>query len=346
MKKCFWVGLCLLIIAGGVVFWGYQQVSHFVEQPVSVQGQDQLLTLERGTTGGKLAALLEREGLLQDARLLPWLLKLQPQLNKIKAGTYSLNGVHTVGDLLQVLNAGKEAQFSVQFIEGDTFKSWRKKVENAPHLTQTLQGKSEAEIYSLLALPQDAAAPAKIEGWLYPDTYHYTPGSTDLELLQRASAHMSNVLAQAWSQRAADLPLENPYQLLILASIVEKETALAAERGKVAGVFINRLNKHMKLQTDPTVIYGMGEQYDGNIRRKDLEAPTPYNTYVIDGLPPTPIAMPSESALMAAAQPEKHDFLYFVADGSGGHQFSRTLAEHNRAVQQYLRWYRSQQKPK
>ncbi|WP_040977050.1 endolytic transglycosylase MltG [Necropsobacter massiliensis] len=343
MKKCFSVLLILLMLASGSAWWGYRQLLGFAAQPVQVAHSDQLLTVERGVTGTKLAALLEQQGLLQDARLLPWLLKLQPQLNKVKAGTYSLNGVHTVADLLQVLNAGKEAQFSVQFIEGDTFKSWRKKLENAPHLAQTLQGKNEAEIYHLLALPQDFAAPAKIEGWLYPDTYHYTPGSSDLELLQRAAAQMKKRLAQAWAQRDNALPLENPYQMLILASIVEKETALTTERGKIAGVFVNRLNNNMKLQTDPTVIYGMGEHYTGNIRRKDLEQATPYNTYVIDGLPPTPIAMPSESALMAVAQPEKHDFLYFVADGSGGHKFSRTLTEHHRAVQEYLRWYRTQQ---
>lgn len=153
---------------------------------------------------------------------------------------------------------------------------------------------------------------------------------------------MKKVLAQAWEKRNADLPLANAYEMLILASIVEKETAIEAERGKVASVFINRLRQNMRLQTDPTVIYGMGEKYDGNIRKKDLETPTAYNTYIISGLPPTPIAMPSESALFAVAKPEKTDYLYFVADGSGGHKFSKTLAEHNRAVQQYLRWYRSQ----
>ena len=252
MKKFFVFLLILLLILGGVGFWGYQKLTSFVHTPVNVT-QDQLLTIERGTTGSKLAALLEQEKILDNADLLPWLLKLQPQLNKVKAGTYSLTGVKTLQDLLDMINSGKEAQFSVKFIEGKTFKEWRKNLESAPHLKQTLQG-------------------------------------------------------------------------------------------KVASVFINRLKANMKLQTDPTVIYGMGESYTGNIRKKDLETITPYNTYMIEGLPPTPIAMVSESALQAVAHPAKTDFYYFVADGSGGHKFTRNLNEHNKAVQEYLRWYRSQQK--
>ena len=152
---------------------------------------------------------------------------------------------------------------------------------------------------------------------------------------------MKKALDKAWNERDENLPLANPYEMLILASIVEKETGIAEERAKVASVFVNRLKVKMKLQTDPTVIYGMGENYNGNIRKKDLETPTPYNTYMIDGLPPTPIAMPSESALQAVAHPENTDFYYFVADGTGGHKFSHNLNEHNKAVQEYLRWYRS-----
>ena len=186
----------------------------------------------------------------------------------------------------------------------------------------------------------------KPEGWIYPDTYNYTPNSTDTALLKRAAERMVKTLDKAWAERDKDLPLNNPYEMLILASIVEKETGIAAERGKVASVFINRLKLKMKLQTDPTVIYGMGDSYDGNIRKKDLEQPTAYNTYVIDGLPPTPIAAPSEGALMAVAKPEKTNFLYFVADGTGGHKFSTNINDHNRAVQEYLRWYRSNQKGK
>ena len=346
MKKFFVFLLILLLILGGVGFWGYQKLTEFVHTPVNVT-QDQLLTIERGTTGSKLAALLEQEKILEHADLLPWLLKLQPQLNKVKAGTYSLTGVKTLQDLLDMLNSGKEAQFSVKFIEGKTFKEWRKNLENAPHLKQTLQDKTDKEIMALLDIPAVAKAVYEwnnIDGWLYPDTYNYTPNSTDLELLKRSTTRLQKALDKAWSERDENLPLADPYQMLILASIVEKETGIAAERPQVASVFINRLKANMKLQTDPTVIYGMGENYTGNIRKKDLETMTPYNTYMIEGLPPTPIAMVSESALQAVAHPEKTDFYYFVADGSGGHKFTRNLNEHNKAVQEYLRWYRNQQK--
>ena len=346
MKKFFVFLLILLLILGGVGFWGYQKLTEFVDTPVNVT-QDQLLTIERGTTGSKLAALLEQEKILEHADLLPWLLKLQPQFNKVKAGTYSLTGVKTLQDLLDMINSGKEAQFSVKFIEGKTFKEWRKNLENAPHLKQTLQGKTDKEIMALLDIPAVAKAVYEwnnMDGWLYPDTYNYTPNSTDLELLKRSTTRLQKALDKAWNERDENLPLADPYQMLILASIVEKETGIAAERPQVASVFINRLKANMKLQTDPTVIYGMGESYTGNIRKKDLETMTPYNTYMIEGLPPTPIAMVSESALQAVAHPEKTDFYYFVADGSGGHKFTRNLNEHNKAVQEYLRWYRSQQK--
>ena len=346
MKKFFVFLLILLLILGGVGFWGYQKLTEFVDTPVNVT-QDQLLTIERGTTGSKLAALLEQEKILEHADLLPWLLKLQPQLNKVKAGTYSLTGVKTLQDLLDMINSGKEAQFSVKFIEGKTFKEWRKNLENAPHLKQTLQGKSDKEIMALLDIPAVAKAVYEwnnMDGWLYPDTYNYTPNSTDLELLKRSTTRLQKALDKAWNERDENLPLTDPYQMLILASVVEKETGIAAERPQVASVFINRLKANMKLQTDPTVIYGMGERYTGNIRKKDLETMTPYNTYMIEGLPPTPIAMVSESALQAVAHPAKTDFYYFVADGSGGHKFTRNLNEHNKAVQEYLRWYRSQQK--
>ena len=346
MKKFFVFLLILLLILSGVGFWGYQKLTEFVHTPVNVT-QDQLLTIERGTTGSKLAALLEQEKILEHADLLPWLLKLQPQLNKVKAGTYSLTGVKTLQDLLDMINSGKEAQFSVKFIEGKTFKEWRKNLENAPHLKQTLQGKSDKEIMALLDIPAVAKAVYEwnnMDGWLYPDTYNYTPNSTDLELLKRSTTRLQKALDKAWNERDENLPLADPYQMLILASIVEKETGVAVERPQVASVFINRLRANMKLQTDPTVIYGMGESYTGNIRKKDLETITPYNTYMIEGLPPTPIAMVSEGALQAVAHPAKTDFYYFVADGSGGHKFTRNLNEHNKAVQEYLRWYRSQQK--
>lgn len=350
MKKLFLLLSLIILAFAGYGLYLYQKIQALPQVALSIK-TDQLLKVERGVTGNKLAQLLEQEGILSEGKWLPYFLKLNPEVNKIKAGTYALNDVQNLGDLLALLNSGKEAQFAIPFIEGETFAQWRKKWETAPHLTQTLQGKRESEIFQLLQIDDLIDnAPAsktlkewqKLEGWLAPETYHYTADSTDLDLLKRAYQRQKNALSRAWQQRDKDLPLRNPYELLILASIVEKETALDSERAKVASVFINRLKRNMRLQTDPTVIYGMGEGYQGNIRKKDLETPTPYNTYVIDGLPPTPIAMPSERSLMAVALAEKTDLLYFVADGKGGHKFSRTLAEHNRAVQAYLNWYRSQ----
>ncbi|OOF59833.1 endolytic transglycosylase MltG [Rodentibacter genomosp. 2] len=348
MKKIFISLLIFLLIAMSAGFFGYQKLKAFQQETIKAQ-PDQLLFVERGTTGKKLAELFEQEKLIENAQFLPYLLKLQPEFNKIKAGVYSLNGIETVQELLILLNSGKEAQFNVKFIEGKTFKEWRKNLENAPHLTQTLKDKSDQEIFNLLNIPRlvkNIEEYKNLDGWLYPDTYNYTPNSTDLELLQRAVERLKKALDKAWNERDDNLPLANPHEMLVLASIVEKETGITAERAKVASVFINRLNAKMKLQTDPTVIYGMGENYQGNIRKKDLETPTAYNTYVIDGLPPTPIAMVSESALQAVAHPEKTDFYYFVADGSGGHKFTRNLNEHNKAVQDYLRWYRNQKNGK
>lgn len=339
MKKlCLFIVL-LLIITTGAGVWGYQQLQQFYHQPIQTK-PDQLLTLERGTTGKKLAALLEQENILPNAKWLPWLLKLRPQLNQVKAGTYSLNGINTVEDLLKLLSSGKEVQLGITFVPGDNLKTWLKQLSTAPQLQQTLADKSETDIYKLLNLPETTPEKQKLEGWLDPETYYYVPNSQDVDLLKRASERMRKNLDKAWANRDPDLILSTPYELLILASIVEKETAVASERPKIASVFLNRLKLKMKLQTDPTVIYGMGDAYQGNIRKKDLEQSTPYNTYVIDGLPPTPIAMPSEQSLMAVANPEKTDFLYFVADGSGGHKFTRNLSEHNRAVQDYLHWYK------
>ncbi|OJI45892.1 putative aminodeoxychorismate lyase [Vibrio vulnificus] len=201
-----------------------------------------------------------------------------------------------------------------------------------PYLVHELAGLSEAEIAKRLEIPYE-----KLEGLFLAETYHYTYGTSDVELLKRAHEKLNRVLDKHWQQRQDKLPLKNSYEALILASIIEKETAIDEERERVASVFVNRLNKRMRLQTDPTVIYGMGEAYDGNIRKKDLRTPTPYNTYVINGLPPTPIAMAGEASIAAALNPENSSYLYFVASGKGGHVFSKTLAEHNRAVRAYLR---------
>lgn len=336
--------LALLAVAGG--FWGYQQVQYLANQPIQAR-QDHLLTIERGMTGKKLGEYLVQQKLIGDSTFFPFLLRIQPELSAVKAGTYSLIGIKNVSELLQRISSGKEVQFAIRLGDGEQYKQQRQTLSRAAHLQQSLANKSESDIFDLLNLPLiEGQTLKKLEGWIYPDTYHYTANSTDLALLRRAILRMRQALDKAWQGRAKNLPLNNPYELLILASIVEKETALDSERAKVASVFINRLKRKMRLQTDPTVIYGMGDQYQGNIRRKDLEEKTAYNTYQIDGLPPTPIAMPSEASLQAVAHPEDIRALYFVADGSGGHTFSNTLVEHNQAVRHYLRWLRSQKNGK
>lgn len=325
------VGFLLLIAIGGGVY-AYQKLTQLAQQPIQPKG-DQLFVIEKGTSSQKLAQQLAEQGIINadDAKILPYLIRFHPEWSKFKAGVYSFEGKSSVAELLTHLNSGKEMQLSLQFIEGKTFKTWREQLAKAKFLKQTLADKSEAEIAHLLGLSQP-----KLEGWLAPDTYRYVPYSTDLDILKRAVRKQQGDLNEAWQHRAENLPLASPYEMLILASIVEKETGIAKERPQVASVFINRLKNKWKLQTDPTVIYGMGERYTGNIRKKDLLEPTPYNTYVIDGLPPSPIAMPSKASLNAVSQPDTTPYFYFVADGTGGHKFSRTNEEHNQAVREWI----------
>jgi UPF0755 protein len=260
-----------------------------------------------------------------------WILgRLLDKAASIRAGTYRLDRPLTPLEILDKLARGDVVLVPIRFVEGTTFRQWLAQLEGDPQLRHTLAGKDEGEIRALLGI-----ADGSLEGWFFPDTYRFSPGSSDLEILRRAHVEMARRLDEAWAGRAPDLPLATPYEALILASIVEKETGLAAERPLIASVFVNRLKLGMRLQTDPTVIYGMGERYDGNIRKKDLEADTPWNTYTRGGLPPTPIAMPGEEALRAAVRPADTRFLYFVARGDGSHEFSSTLEQHNRAVARY-----------
>ncbi len=250
--------------------------------------------------------------------------------NKIKAGEYLIPAKTTPEKLLDQLVRGKVIEYSLTLIEGWTFKQALAAVRSHPMIVQTLTSLSTDQIMERLG-----HAGVYPEGRFFPDTYLFPRGTTDAGVLKRAYQRMEKVLAEEWQGRAEGLPIKTPYEALILASIVEKETGVADERTQVAGVFTRRLQKGMLLQTDPTVIYGMGETYDGNIRRKDLRADTPYNTYVHPGLTPTPIALPGREAIHAALHPAEGDALYFVATGQGGHYFSATLKEHNQAVQKY-----------
>jgi UPF0755 protein len=284
-------------------------------------------------TGASLRAVartLHDEGLLADPHGF-WILgRVLGKATSIQAGTYRLEQPVTPTQLLDKLARGDVIFADASFVEGTTLRQWLEQLRANPRLKQTLAGKKPDEIARELGIAERSA-----EGWLFPDTYRFAPGTPDMEVLRRAHAAMKKRLQEAWEARDPKVPLASPYQALVLASIIEKETGAASERPQIASVFVNRLRAGMRLQTDPTVIYGMGESFAGNIRKKDLSVDTPWNTYTRDGLPPTPIAMPGAASLMAAVKPAQTDYLYFVSKGDGTHQFSKSLEEHNRAVAKY-----------
>jgi len=287
-------------------------------------------TVKSGATLKGLARQLHEEGLLPDPDTF-WIVgRALGKAGAIQAGTYRIEQPITPLELFDKLARGDVVFAEVAFIEGTTFRQWQEQLRANPRVRATLAARDPKAAASEIGIESSSA-----EGWLFPDTYRFAPGATDLEILKRAHAAMKKKLTDAWTERDPAIPLASPYEVLILASIIEKETGAGAERPLIASVFVNRLKTGMRLQTDPTVIYGMGQSFDGNIRKKDLAADTPWNTYTRDGLPPTPIAMPGEASLKAAVRPQESDYLYFVAKGDGTHQFSRTLDEHNRAVAKY-----------
>jgi UPF0755 protein len=288
------------------------------------------LTVRPGAGVASVARQLVDAGLLLEPYSLRALARLTDRAAAIQAGTYRLDKPIAPLELLDKLARGDVMLVEVRFIEGTTLRQWLGQLAREPKLRQVLEPRNDAGVRALLGLGEQSA-----EGWLFPDTYRFAPGISDADLLKRAHAAMKRRLEAAWEARDPELPLKTPYEALILASIVEKETGAAVERPLVASVFVNRIRKGMRLQTDPTVIYGMGESFDGNIRKRDLTTDTPWNTYTRDGLPPTPIAMPGEASLQAVSRPPRTEFLYFVGKGDGTHHFSRSLEEHNRAVAKY-----------
>jgi UPF0755 protein len=329
--------LILLLLAVAVTAAGAAAAAWWwLQRPLPLAAATVELSIEPGTSPNEVAQAWVRAGVMTDARLLFQWFRLSGDARRIRAGSYELEPGVTPRSLLARMVQGDEAFERVRLIEGWTFRQFRAALAAAPHLKPAGAAMAEAELMAAIGLPGVAA-----EGRFHPDTYLYSRGVSDLTVLRRAAELQSRRLAAAWAERAPDLPLQTPEQALVLASIIEKETGTAADRGQVAGVFINRLRLGMLLQTDPTVIYGIsdaiGLPFDGNLRKRDLLSDTPWNTYTRKGLPPTPIAMPGLASLRAAVQPDRTPALYFVARGDGSSVFSNDLAAHNRAVNQYQR---------
>lgn len=320
-------GLLLAAIALGLFTWKQHAA---LEQPLAVPDEALMLDVRPGDTPSGVLQRLEAEGVLEDAFWLRlyWRLNLSGQ--SLHTGEYRLSPTMTARDMIGLWQRGEVVQYSLTLVEGWNFRQLRSALQNQPKLEQTLDGLTDAEIMSRIG-----ASGQHPEGRFFPDTYRFTRGTSDADLLRRAYARLEQVLEEEWQQRAEGLPYKDAYQALIMASIIEKETGVPGERGEIAGVFVRRLARGMLLQTDPTVIYGMGEKYKGRITRTDLRTPTPYNTYTNAGLPPTPIAMVGREAIHAALHPADGTSLYFVARGDGSHVFSDTLNQHNRAVREY-----------
>lgn len=302
----------------------------WLQQPLPLKSESVELVIEPGMHARAVVQATVNAGVEVDPRLLFWWVRLSGQARQIKAGSYEITANTSPRRLLSKLVRGEEAQRVVTLVEGLTFVQLREVLRTARQLKPETEGLSDSAIMEKLGRPG-----VHPEGRFFPETYAYTRGSSDLDLLRRAMHAMDQRLEAAWVQRVSDSPLKSPEEALILASIVEKETGRSADRGLVSGVFNNRLRIGMRLQTDPTVIYGLGATFDGNLRRRDLETDTPWNTYTRAGLPPTPIAMPGKASLLAAVKPDSTRALYFVARGDGTSEFSETLDAHNRAVRKF-----------
>lgn len=326
----FWrvLALSLLILgaaaAGGAFWW--------LNQPLPLRTETVEVSIEPGTAPREIAQAWVQAGVQASPRLLYEWFRWSGQSRKIRAGSYEIGAGVTPIALLNKMVRGDETLAVVRLIEGWTFRQFRAELAKAEALKPTTAAMTDEQIMSALGAP--GLSP---EGRFHPDTYAYSKGSNDIAVLKRAYQAMHKKLDEAWAERTADTPLQTPDDALVLASIVEKETGAVADRARIAGVFANRLRIGMPLQTDPTVIYGLGTTFDGNLRKRDLQTDGPYNTYLRAGLPPTPISMPGKAALLAAVHPEATKALYFVSRGDGTSEFSETLADHNRAVNRYQR---------
>ncbi|WP_317928814.1 endolytic transglycosylase MltG [Halioxenophilus sp. WMMB6] len=325
LLKLLLIVAVLVIASGAYSVW---QFNLWLHKPLALESEV-ILQVERGSTITKTLINLANQGVVSYPKALLVYSKITKQ-TAIKQGEYRITPGMSWVDVNQMLISGNAIDHQLTLIEGWRAADALQALHDNPRVVRTLDSLLDPSLVN--QLPAEHANP---EGWFFADTYHFRSGDTDLAILLRAYNKMQTTLQQLWQQRSAGLPYDSPYQALIMASIVEKETGLASERAQIAGVFVRRLQKNMRLQTDPTVIYGLGDSYQGNLTRAHLSQPTDYNTYMIRGLPPTPIALVGYESLAAAMQPAEGDALYFVAKGDGSHQFSATLAEHNRAVRQY-----------
>lgn len=305
-------------------------LAYYAKSSLNIPSESQTVVIKADSGLSSIASQLVDQGVIENKLPFVLLARALRKESTLQAGEYTLNKNTTPYELLLSLNKGRTTQGKITFIEGKSFKQMREKLQANKAIKTTIKTLSNAEVMALIN--PDKKHP---EGLFFPDTYYFDRGTKDTVLLKRAHEIMMAKLETAWQTRDAGLPYKNSYEALIMASIVEKETGKASERPTIAGVFVNRLRIGMRLQTDPTVIYGMGDQFDGNIRRKDLRKDTIYNTYTRYGLPPTPIAMPSLAAIEAALHPAKTKALYFVGKGDGSHAFSNSLVQHNRAVAKY-----------
>jgi UPF0755 protein len=324
--------LFALLLLGGLLGagWLYYDLQQFRHAPLELPAEGLAYQLAAGSSINRLADDLQQLGVLRQPLYLRLLGRLDGSASRLRAGEYLIPAGTTPIGLLQLLVSGKTRSHSLTLVEGWTFRQALAAIWAHEALEATLTGLDDAAIMERLGLPEQHP-----EGRFLAETYHFPRGTSDLEFLRRAHRSLEQALAAAWEGRAPDLPLRDPYEALIMASIIEKETGLASERGQISGVFARRLRKGMLLQTDPTIIYGLGDSFDGNLRRQDLRQDQPYNTYTRPGLPPTPICLPGKDSLHAALHPEDGDSLYFVSKGDGSHHFSATLAEHNQAVRRY-----------
>jgi len=326
------IAAVLLLLGGLVVGWFVLQLAGFKNSPINLD-QEQVFVIAPGSSLNKIAYAMQAEGLIEQPRYLTLLGRWYGHAEKLKVGEFLLMPGMTPLQVLDKIVAGDVLQYSLTVVEGWSFKQMLKAIHGHEKLKHDLKGLNSEQIMQQLGKPGEHP-----EGRFLPETYLFTAGMTDLDFLKRAYKAMQQRLQQEWQMREEGLPYQSAYEALIMASIIEKETAVPSERAEIAGVFVRRLQKNMRLQTDPTVIYGIGDSYDGNIRRRDLRRDTPYNTYTRHGLTPTPIALPGADAIHAALHPAKGDSLYFVAMGEGSngrHYFSASLEEHINAVRKY-----------